>query len=105
MQYKAHDYQEYAKEQIIKKKACGLFFRAGTLGKTVITLSAIWDLMFDYFDVSKVLVIAPLRVAENTWTEELEKWDHLTFLRISKVLGSEKERIKALKTPADILCD
>ncbi len=101
MQYKAHDYQEYAKEQIIKKKACGLFLEPG-LGKTVITLSAIWELMFDYFEISKVLVIAPLRVAENTWTEELEKWDHLTFLRISKVLGSEKERIEALKTPADI---
>ena len=101
MQYKAHDYQEYAKEEIIKKKACGLFLEPG-LGKTVITLSAIWELMFDYFEISKVLVIAPLRVAENTWTEELEKWDHLTFLRISKVLGSEKERIDALKTPADI---
>jgi SNF2 family DNA or RNA helicase len=101
MQYKAHDYQEYAKEQIIKKKACGLFLEPG-LGKTVITLSAIWDLMFDYFEISKVLVIAPLRVAENTWTEELEKWDHLSFLRISKVLGSEKERIEALKAPADI---
>ena len=101
MQYKAHDYQEYAKEEIIKKKACGLFLEPG-LGKTVITLSAIWELMFDYFEISKVLVIAPLRVAENTWTEELEKWDHLTFLRISKVLGSEKERIEALKTPADI---
>ena len=101
MQYKAHDYQEYAKEQIIKKKACGLFLEPG-LGKTVITLSAIWDLMFDYFEISKVLVIAPLRVAENTWTEELEKRDHLSFLRISKVLGSEKERIEALKAPADI---
>jgi SNF2 family DNA or RNA helicase len=101
MQYKAHDYQEYAKEEIIKKKACGLFLEPG-LGKTVITLSAIWELMFDYFEISKVLVIAPLRVAENTWTEELEKWDHLSFLRISKVLGSEKERIEALKAPADI---
>ena len=68
----------------------------------MITLSAIWELMFDYFEVSKVLVIAPLRVAENTWTDELEKWDHLTFLRISKVLGNEKERVKALQAPADI---
>ena len=68
----------------------------------MITLSAIWDLMFDYFDISKVLVIAPLRVAENTWTEELEKWDHLTYLRISKVLGTEAQRLEALNTPADI---
>jgi SNF2 family DNA or RNA helicase len=101
MQYKAHDYQEYAKEKIIEQKACGLFLEPG-LGKTVITLSAIWDLMFDYFDISKVLVIAPLRVAENTWTEELEKWDHLTYLRISKVLGTEAQRLEALNTPADI---
>lgn len=101
MQFKAHDYQEYAIEEIVKKKACGLFLEPG-LGKTVITLSAIWELMFDYFEVSKVLVIAPLRVAENTWTDELEKWDHLTFLRISKVLGNEKERVKALQAPADI---
>jgi SNF2 family DNA or RNA helicase len=101
MQYKAHDYQEYAKQKIIEQKACGLFLEPG-LGKTVITLSAIWDLMFDYFDISKVLVIAPLRVAENTWTEELEKWDHLTYLRISKVLGTEAQRLEALNTPADI---
>ena len=101
MQYKAHDYQEYAKEKIIVQKACGLFLEPG-LGKTVITLSAIWDLMFDYFDISKVLVIAPLRVAESTWTEELEKWDHLTYLRISKVLGTEAQRLEALNTPADI---
>lgn len=101
MQYKAHDYQEFAKQKIIEQKACGLFLEPG-LGKTVITLSAIWDLMFDYFDISKVLVIAPLRVAENTWTEELEKWDHLTYLRISKVLGTEAQRIEALRRPADI---
>lgn len=101
MQYKAHDYQEYAKQKIIEQKACGLFLEP-ELGKTVTTLSAIWDLMFDYFDISKVLVIAPLRVAENTWTEELEKWDHLTYLRISKVLGTEAQRLEALTTPADI---
>lgn len=101
MQYKAHDYQTYAKERIIEQKACGLFLEPG-LGKTVITLSAIWDLMFDYFEVQKVLVIAPLRVAENTWSEELEKWNHLTHLRLSKVLGTEKERLEALNTPADI---
>jgi SNF2 family DNA or RNA helicase len=101
MQYKAHDYQEYAKQKIIEQKACGLFLEPG-LGKTVITLSAIWELMFDYFDIRKVLVIAPLRVAENTWTEELEKWDHLTYLRISRVLGTEAQRLEALRTPADI---
>lgn len=101
MKYKAHEYQVYAKERIITNDACGLFLEPG-LGKTVITLSAIWDLMFDYFEVRKVLVIAPLRVAENTWSEELEKWDHLPFLRLSKVLGTERERKNALEAPADI---
>lgn len=101
MKYIPHDYQEYAKNWIIANKASGLFLDMG-LGKTVITLTAINDLMFDYFEVSKVLVIAPLRVAESTWDSEKEKWDHLNYLRISKVLGSEKERLSALKEKADV---
>lgn len=72
------------------------------LGKTVITLTAIAELMHDRFEVVKVLVIAPLRVAESTWEEEKKKWDRLRHLKISKVLGTEKERIAALKTSADI---
>lgn len=72
------------------------------MSKTVSTLTAINDLMYDYFDISKVLVIAPKRVAEDTWTTEAEKWDHLNHLTISKVLGSAKERKAALAAEADI---
>jgi SNF2 family DNA or RNA helicase len=72
------------------------------LGKTVITLTAIEELMCDRFEVSRVLVIAPLRVAEDTWSRESEKWDHLKHLRIAKILGSAADRIRALKKSADI---
>jgi SNF2 family DNA or RNA helicase len=72
------------------------------LGKTVITLTAIDELMNDSFEVSRVLVIAPLRVAEDTWSRESNKWDHLKHLKISKILGSAADRIRALKAQADI---
>lgn len=101
MKYAPHNYQEYAKDFIIEKEKAGLMLDMG-LGKTIITLTAIDELMFDYFEISKVLVIAPLRVAESTWDSEIEKWEHLKDLKISKVLGSEKKRIEALKLPADI---
>ncbi|WNF36840.1 DEAD/DEAH box helicase [Bacillaceae bacterium IKA-2] len=101
MKYVPHEYQKYAEEFIIEHPACGLMLDMG-LGKTAISLTAIDELMFDYFDVAKVLVIAPLRVAQDTWSKECEKWDHLKGLRISKVLGSEKERKQALFSKADI---
>ncbi|MGO1368536.1 SNF2-related protein [Senegalia sp. (in: firmicutes)] len=101
MKYKPHSYQAFAKDFIIENKKSGLFLDMG-LGKTVITLTAIFDLMFDYFDIAKVLVIAPLRVAESTWDAELYKWDHLKDLKISKVLGNKKKRIEALNAKADI---
>ena len=101
MKYKPYDYQEYATQWILDKEKAGLLLDMG-MGKSVITLTAIDELMFDYFEVSKVLVIAPLRVAESTWDEEAAKWDHLKHLKISKVLGTEKERINALYTKADI---
>lgn len=101
MKYVPHDYQKYAEEFIINNPACALMLDMG-LGKTVITLTAIWDLLFDYFEFSKVLVIAPLRVAQDTWSKECEKWDHLKGLRISKILGTEKERRVAVVRKADI---
>lgn len=101
MKYKPHSYQEYATQWIIDKEKAGLLMDMG-LGKSVITLTAIDGLMFDYFDVVRVLVIAPLRVAQSTWDTEIEKWDHLKHLKVSKVLGSEKERTQALNTTADI---
>jgi len=72
------------------------------LGKSVITLTALTDLLHDRFEVSKVLVIAPLRVANTTWIDEVRKWDHLQGLTLSKVLGSAKERTMALYKKADI---
>jgi SNF2 family DNA or RNA helicase len=101
MKYVPHEYQKYAEEFIIQHPACALMLDMG-LGKTVITLTAIWLLMYDYFEVSKILVIAPLRVAHDTWSKECEKWEHLKELRISKILGSEKERRAALQRKADI---
>jgi SNF2 family DNA or RNA helicase len=101
MKYVPHEYQKYAEEFIINHSACALMLDMG-LGKTVITLTGIWLLLFDYFDVSKVLVIAPLRVAHDTWSKECEKWDHLRGIRISKILGSEKERRAAVQRKADI---
>ena len=101
MKYIPHNYQDYATNKILELPKVGLFLDMG-LGKTVITLTAIYLLMFDYFDIQKVLVIAPKRVAEDTWSRETEKWDHLKHLRISKVLGTQKQRMDALKTDADI---
>lgn len=100
MKYTAHGYQKKATERILQQKRVGLFLDMG-LGKTVITLTAIKELIED-FAIWKVLVIAPKRVAEDTWSREHEKWDHLSGLRISKVLGTPAQRMKALKAEADI---
>ncbi|MCB2300379.1 SNF2-related protein [Clostridium tagluense] len=100
MQFKPHEYQQYAMTHIIEHEAAGLFLDMG-LGKTVTTLTAIDTLLF-LGDVVKVLVIAPLRVAEDTWSTEIEKWDQLSHLKISKVLGKPKDRIRAMNKPADI---
>lgn len=101
MKYTAHKYQDIAFNKILNTERVGLFLDMG-LGKTVITLSAIEELMYNRFEISRVLVIAPLRVAEDTWSSESRKWDHLRRLKISKVLGSPTERRKALAAEADI---
>lgn len=101
MEYKPHPYQKYCIERIISTEKLGLFLDMG-LGKTSIVLTAIKELKYNRFDVSKVLVIAPKKVAEGTWSKEKDKWGHTECLRVSKVLGSESKRIKALTTPADI---
>ena len=100
MKYTAHGYQKKATERILQQKHVGLFLDMG-LGKTVITRTAIKELIEDVA-IWKVLVIAPKRVAEDTWSREHEKWDHLSGLRISKVLGTPAQRMKALKAEADI---
>lgn len=101
MQFQPHDYQQHCINQIIKVKKLGLFLDMG-LGKTVTTLTAIRELKFNRFQVRKVLVIAPKKVAEGTWTKEAAKWDHTKILRVSPVLGSQAKRVRALNTPADI---
>lgn len=101
MKFVPHKYQTYAIQRVIENPVSGLFLDMG-LGKSVIALTAINELMYNYFEVNKVLVIAPLRVAKMTWSQEIEKWDHLNNLTISKVLGTEKQRLKALEVKADI---
>lgn len=101
MKFKPHNYQKYCINRMIADDNIGLFLDMG-LGKTIITLTAVNELKYNRFQISKVLVIAPKKVAEGTWSTEKNKWDHLKLLRISTVLGSEKKRIKALNTPADI---
>ena len=101
MRFVPHEYQVRAIDMIMELPAVGLFLDMG-LGKTVITLTAVRRLIMEEFAVSKVLVIAPKRVAEDTWSREHAKWDHLRDLRISRVLGSRKQRAAALDADADI---
>ena len=101
MRYEPHEYQVYAAEYIKSHEVSAVLLECG-LGKTAITLTAIDGLMFDSFDIRKVLVIAPVRVAKMSWPDEIEKWDHLHGLRYSVAAGTEAERIKALKADADI---
>lgn len=101
MKFVPHDYQKYAVEYIKSHPVTALFLDMG-LGKTVTTLTAIRDLMYDTFEVRRVLVVAPLRVARDTWPEEIRKWDHLKDLTCSVVVGTVAERRRALQKEADI---
>ena len=101
MIFKPYPYQEAAIQWVLDHPAAGLFLSMG-MGKTPVTLTAIDRLIYDRLEVEKVLVIAPLRVAQDTWVKEANKWDHLKHLRISRVLGSREERTAALKADADI---
>ena len=96
-----HAYQIKAYNHIIDNPKCGLFLDMG-LGKTVSTLTAIEELLFDYVDIATVLVVAPKRVVESVWTAEIKQWEHLTHLKTSRVIGNEKQRLAALKTKAHI---
>ena len=99
MKYNAHDYQKFASDFILSHPACCLMLDMG-LGKTVITLTALWDLLLDQFEVGRVLIIAPKRVAATTWPQEIGKWEHLKGITYAVVMGSEKERRAALMKPA-----
>ena len=101
MKYKPHDYQKYAIRYIIEHPITALFLDCG-LGKTSVTLTAINDLLFDYFEIRKVLVIAPIRVAQHSWPDEIRKWEHLQDLIFSVAVGTAEERKAALQKQADI---
>lgn len=101
MRFQPHPYQQYCIDRIVRDSAVGLFLDMG-LGKTAITLSAVSELKYGRFQIRKVLIIAPKKVAEATWQREAAKWENLRHLRFSTVLGSTQKRIKALLTPADI---
>ena len=101
MKYSPHDYQTYAIRFIEEHQVAAILLDMG-MGKSSITLSAIEDLMYERFEISRVLIIAPLRVARHTWPEEIEKWDHLKGLRYSVAVGTAAERLAALKADADI---
>ena len=101
MRYKPHEYQKYAIEFIKKNPIAAILLDMG-MGKTSIVLSALNELMYDSFEVTKVLIIAPLRVARNTWSDEIKKWDHLNGIRYSIAVGTAAERMAALKADADI---
>ena len=101
MELKPHAYQRYCIDRLIADPRIALFLDMG-LGKTIITLSAIYHLKYARFAVRKVLIIAPKKVAEATWQREAAKWDGVHILRMQTVLGTQARRLKALNTPADI---
>lgn len=101
MEFKPHDYQAYAIDFIKTHPVAGLFLGMG-MGKTISTLTALNTMMFDSFQVARCLVVAPLRVARDTWPAELTKWEHLKHLRASVIVGTAKERRQAIHTDADI---
>lgn len=96
-----HNYQKACINHIIEHPFCGVFLEMG-LGKTISTLTAIEALKYDYCEINSVLVIAPKRVAETVWEEEAKNWDHTRHLTFSKIIGTERQRIAALKVRADV---
>ena len=101
MKFIPHSYQKYAIDFIENNPVAAVFLDMG-LGKTSITLTALNNLLFDSFEVHRILVIAPLRVARTTWSDEIEKWEHLHNLTYAIAVGTEKERVAAVREKADI---
>jgi SNF2 family DNA or RNA helicase len=114
MIFKPHNYQLHAIEHIIQREVNpkyadpafgdrnGALFMDMGLGKTVCTLTALDELMYNYGNINKALIVAPKRVADATWTDEIAKWDHLKRFRVSKIKGTPAQRIKALRASADL---
>ena len=101
MKYKPHDYQKYAIDFIETHPQAAVLLECG-LGKTSITLTALNNLLFDHFEIRKVLIIAPIRVCRNSWPDEIAKWEHLKDMTYSLVLGSKEQRLSALQHKADL---
>lgn len=101
MIFKPYNYQAYTISRIIHQNNIALWLDMG-MGKTVSTLTAIKDLIYNRFSVNKVLIIAPKKVAESTWDSEINKWEHLKMLTTSKILGNKTQRLKGLSADADI---
>ena len=101
MKFAPHPYQSYAIGRVVADPAVALFLEPG-LGKTVITLTAIKELKFNRWQVSRPLVVAPKKVAEATWASVAAKWDHLQDMKVIPILGTEKQRVKALFSPGDV---
>ena len=101
MKFIPHDYQQYAIQFLTEHPVAALLLDMG-LGKTVTTLTAINELLFDRFEIRRVLVVAPLRVARDTWSAEIEKWEHLKHLKYSVAVGTSAERRQALHARTDI---
>ena len=100
MEYRPYEYQKTAARWVMEKNRCCLFLDMG-LGKSVITLTAIQDLI-DGCEISRVLVVAPKKVAETTWTQEAKKWDHLSGLHVVPIIGTAKQRLAAIGAEADV---
>ena len=101
MKFTPHEYQSYAIQRVLEQPRVGLFLECG-LGKTVVVLTAVEELVYNELEIQKVLVIAPLRVAQTVWDAEANKWDHTRKLRFSKILGDPVERLRALRARADV---
>ena len=101
MNFIPHEYQRIAIERVMENTHYGLLLDMG-LGKTISTLYAIEQLMYDSFEVEKVLIIAPKKVAESTWAQEARKWNQTKHLRVASILGSANDRIQAVESEADI---
>ena len=101
MEYTPHQYQDFATNFILKNPVAAIFLDCG-LGKTVITLTALEELLHNSFEVSRVLIIAPLRVARDTWPAEIQKWSHLSNLTYAVAVGSTAKRISALRQKAEV---
>lgn len=104
MKYEPHNYQTYATRYIEEHPISAVLLDMG-LGKTSITLTALNNLLFDSFDVHRILVIAPLRVARDTWIAEADKWDHLQNLNSIYQVQRGRTSARRLRKPHERLCD